>query len=475
MKKQVKSRKNRKDIFVIQISDDYLKIIKFHQYSLNKREAADFDYVKLDEGIKDKELTKKAKSIFEKLGYSNNPVILSLPRSQATCRYIKIPAKSSEEIEKIIPFQASKYLPYPAQDLVTGYQVISSDKQGYSYVNLNIAHKDIVSGYIAFLESLNIKNFSIILSSYGLRNLYNEIKTKTDETDMIVEIGENYTELVVIAGNEFIFSRSFKLARQPDLENVLLEEIGKTSTAYTKETGQPAPKRIIVLAPENISKEKLSANLSFSLEFPNYYEKFIAQPLTGKIFSAGNSISGIIGLGLKDLDSTLNILPQAIRQSHLRAFKKREFIKSLAIALVTIFILGSAVLKDLSNKKNYAIKLKGELNKISKDAKTLEELERRFSILESQAKYRLNVLEMFHELHKMVPSDIHFSSFVYEDNKQVSLRGQTSVLDNILKLVAGLENSDFFTDFACKLRYATKKKTQAGDVIDFEIVCLRKK
>jgi Tfp pilus assembly PilM family ATPase len=157
-----------------------------------------------------------------------------LPRQQATCRYIKIPARFPAEIDKIIPFQAAKYLPYQPQELISGYQIVLTDKEGYSYINLNIVHKDIISGYISFFDSLNIKNFSIILNSYGLNNLYSEIEPPKPEINMIIDIDYSYAELIVARQGKLFFSRSFKLPPQDNLENILSEEINKTNMYMRK-------------------------------------------------------------------------------------------------------------------------------------------------------------------------------------------------------------------------------------------------
>ncbi|MDD4955607.1 MAG: PilN domain-containing protein, partial [Candidatus Omnitrophica bacterium] len=89
--------------------------------------------------------------------------------------------------------------------------------------------------------------------------------------------------------------------------------------------------------------------------------------------------------------------------------------------------------------------------------------------------YRLQVLDALYELYRVAPKDIYLSSFVYENDKQIALRGQTPELNYVLELVSALEKSKVFGNFTSKLRYATKKKTQTGEIIDFEIVCLKKK
>jgi len=474
MKKQAKQKKNKNDIFIIQVVEDYLKIIKCRQ-ALNKREFIDFEFMQLVEGINDKELAQKTKPLLEKLNYNNNKVILSLPRHQATCRYIKVPAKFPAEIDKIIPFQASKYLPYPPQELVTGYQIISTDKEGYSHINLNIVHKDIISGYLSFVNSLDIKNFSIVLNSYGLCNLYSEIEPKTPGPKMIIDLDGNYVELIVASQKKLFFSRSFKAASLQSLESILPEEIKKTNSAYIKETGQAQVEGVVIFTNKNISAQSVSSNISLPVELFDYSSKVCPKELSEKIKTTGTSAAGLIGIGLKEINAELNILPQEVKMLRVQAFKKKEFIKSTVTILLAVLALTLAITKDLDNKKHYRDKLKIELDKISKEAKTLEELEKRFGILESQAKYRLQVLEVLYELHKMTPKDIYLSSFIYEDENQIALRGHTPELNYVLELVSTLEKSKAFGNFTSKLRYATKKKTQTGDIIDFEIICLKKK
>lgn len=476
MEKQAKQKKNKKDIFIIQIIENYLKIVKCRK-ALNKREFIDFEFMQLAEGINDKELAKKTKLLLEKLNYNNNQVILSLPSHQATCRYIKVPAKSSAEIEKIIPFQASKYLPYPAQELITGYQVISTDKEGYSCINLNIVHKDTISGYLSFFNSLGIKNFSIVLNSYGLCNLYSEIELQSG-VNMVVDIDDSYAELIVVSQKRLIFSRSFKIYSQQNLENILPEEIKKTNSAYIKETGGVPVVGVTIFSNKNISAQDLSASISLPVKISDYCNQACPQPAQAvceKIKASGVSAAGLIGLGLKEINDGLNILPPDVKQMRLRVLKEKEFIKTLVMILLTILMLTFATMKDLDNKKIYRDKLKIELGKISKEAKTLEELEKRFGILESQAKYRLQALEVLYELHKSIPGEVYLSNFIYEDNNQIALRGQAPELNYVLELVSRLEKSKAFGNFTCKLRYATKKKTQTRDIIDFEIICLKKK
>lgn len=117
-------QRDKKALFILQLTESSLKVIRCLVKNNFTREFQELRALALPANIDDKAVIVKVKQAFVELGYSNKNVILSLPRQQATCRYIKIPTQSSREIEKIISFQASKYLPYPVNELLTGYQII---------------------------------------------------------------------------------------------------------------------------------------------------------------------------------------------------------------------------------------------------------------------------------------------------------------------------------------------------------------
>ena len=54
------------------------------------------------------------------------------------------------------------------------------------------------------------------------------------------------------------------------------------------------------------------------------------------------------------------------------------------------------------------------------------------------------------------------------------MRGQAQELNSVLAFVAQLEGSAVFKKFNVKIRYATKKKIVSGEIVDFEIACLKR-
>jgi Tfp pilus assembly protein PilN len=180
-------------------------------------------------------------------------------------------------------------------------------------------------------------------------------------------------------------------------------------------------------------------------------------------------------LGLKETEESLNLLPPDIREKTKEIARHKEWLQVILFICGIILVLGLGVTKSLDNKALYLKQLKTELNKISKDARPLEEIEKRIKFVEGSLQKKPSSLEVLYELHRSIPSQISLTDFSYEEAGQIVLRGQTLELNSVFAFVSQLENSPALKEFNIKVRYATKKKTRTGEIIDFEIACLLKK
>lgn len=478
IKRKSARHKNRKAVFVCQVTEGYIKVIKCFPHN-SKREFSGIEKEALPLETDDKKIAQKFKESFDKLEYSNNPLIVSLPRSSATIRRIRIPAQDSREIRKIVSLQASRYLPYPANELITGYQVISTDKEGYAEVNLVIVHKDVIERYLKILKELNIKEVSINLSSFGICNLYGHIKQGAASTAMVVDIDSESIELAVASQKKLLFSRYFRLDRRKDgWEDLFIEEIKKTGDVYAKEELQEPPRKIVILGrPESADEfaRLLNKEPGFSVEVVPYYEKInLKENLLNKLSDSDTSFASLFGLGIEKIEDSLNLLPQDTKDKLNTLSRRREHLRLglLVSGIILAFLLG--INKNLDNKAGYSREIKRELNKISAEASLLEQKEKRLKALSSRSQKNVTVLDALYELYQIIPGEIQLVNFTYEQDSQLILHGEAPELNSVFEFVSGLEGSSTFNKFNIKVRYASKKKRQKGEIVDFEIICLRK-
>jgi len=470
----------KKDIFICQITEGALKLIRCLYNQKSKKTA--FNALSLEPlalNADNKRIAEKLSAALKKLGYNNQPVILSLPRQYAALRYLKIPSQQPQEIERIVNLQAPHYLPYQLSELITGYQVISTDKQGYSGINMVVVHTDVVKRHLDIFREAKIREFKIVLSSYGLCNLYHYLYPEEDLPVMAVDIDSSQIELAIVSRGKLLFSRSFKLSNTHfEQDKIFIEEIEKTRNAYSKDVPGGALKKITIFG-GRVSLEEFAQALKKRIDLPveisNYNEKIgLEEALISRISHSEGSFAGLFGLGLENIPEALNLIPQNIKELSRKNSRRREYVRSALFIIGAILILMLAISKSLDNKAKYLSGLKLELNKIVKEAKPLEDIDRRLKLLENRLQKKPSGLDALFEAQGVAPANISLLSLAYEEDGEVILRGQAPELNFVLTYLAELEKSPVFKDFNIKIRYATKKNTQRGEMVEFEINCLRK-
>lgn len=413
----------------------------------------------------------------------NEHVIVSLPRRYVTLRTIKIPAALPAEIEKIVSLQASKYLPYPPQELISGYQILSSDKEGYSTVSLVIVHRDSVARYVCLFERCSVSSLKIAVSSYGLCFLHDAVFPAQEDPVMIVDIDAAEAEIVVACGASLLASRSFKINRaDPSWQDMIFEQVRKTRDVYREETGGKEPVRLLItgiLSSAQSCAQAMRGRITIPVEVLDYRQKpVIASPGVRNNLSPEVSLASLAGVSLRPLPQSLDLVPPAMRE------KSRSFALMKDQAVTTGIFLGSLIIacggsiRHSDNKARYLDKLMSELRVVESDARPLEDLRKKFSYLQGRMNSSASSLPALRELHRIMPADISLTSLNFEERRQIVMRGQSPALESIFVFVSALENSPVLGGYNIKMRNATKRSVpgaaEGAQAVEFEIVCAGK-
>ncbi|MCX5699844.1 MAG: PilN domain-containing protein [Candidatus Omnitrophica bacterium] len=474
-----KTYKKADVFFICQFSEARLRVIRCARTVAGKVEfleskAREFPV------LTDKEtLSLNLGQILKELDFRDNPLIVSLPRAQATCRYLKIPSKIPSEVEQIASLQAPRYLPYQANELITAYQPILVDQDGYTHINLFIAHRDVIEDYTKIFKKLNVKNYSVFLSSVGLLNLYYTLNPQIKSSAILIDIDADQAQIAIVNKDNFFFSRSFKVPRNlPEWENVITQEINKTRNACLKETSYQDPEKIVIFgSPDNFQSltEIVNKQTAIPVEIFPYWQKLsFPQVLLNQVSGSGVSYAHLVGLGLKSIPESASLLPPEIRSQARNNLKAREKLRVVYFLLCVVIIFALGVLKNIDNKVRFLGYVKAELNKIEKDARSIEGLQERVEFVEKSHQKKPSALDILYELHQIIPEEVVLTNFSYDQSGQIVLRGQTPQMNNIFEFVTRLEQSAVFRSFETKVRYASNKKSSVGDLIDFEIGGVKK-
>ena len=470
---------HKKAVFVLQAAEDSLKAIKFTLASGEKKAIADLFAEVISPDADAKKIAERLTPAFKKFGYRRDPLWVSLPRNQGICRYLKIPAQAQDEIEKIISLQAPRYLPYPPNLLITAYQVISLDREGNSYLNLVIVHKNVIERYLNIAKAMEAKEISVVLSSWGVCNFYDYFRPQEQAAAMVVDIDLSQAELAIISKGKVLFSRYFKISTTAaGWEERFGDEIKKTHEAYLKEGPGEIPVKIGVSGASGIMEkfaDILRKNSTLPVEVLSFADQVQLAAGTDPLAIGRYSFTDLLGLGMKQAQETVVLVPAGIKEQGKKISFRQEQVKLAFFVLGIVCIFGTGLLKNLYNKAVYLKQLKTELNKVAAQAGPLEKMERKVNLLENRMGKGPSALEVVYELHKIMPENVYLVSLGLEEGRQVVIRGQAPELNAVVFLNAALQKSAVFKDFSAAIRFTTNRKTQAGEIVDFEIACVKEK
>lgn len=413
-------------------------------------------------GLTDEQIGEKIGILFKKNSSSDTSIIISLPRILATCRYIKIPSLENSEIEKMVRFQASRFLPYPANEIISAFSVIEKDSLGFSHINIALVHKDAIERLLKILKISGKKPSAILLSSYSI--IYwcrkNNINLG-DKPCAIINIDSFYIEIVIICKEKLLFSRAIKIgggalenitSQQSDDESLALfaSEMEKTFKSYHKETERASPEKIIITG---TNKNLIAKIKDISLNLPCEY--IIGNP--------------ILTLADNDVEDSLNLLPVALREQNQRVFLQAGYKKIAYLTCGAVFFISAGLGINYWIKKTYLDSIKQKLEKINPQIKFIEKVEKQVKLINGQMLNAVPTIDKFYEIYQLLPNDIYLTAMVYEENGPLTIRGIAQKLSSVFNAVDGLNKSNIFSDV--KVRYATRKQLANGESVDFEIVC----
>ncbi len=472
--------KNRNAVFILQITDSAVKLMRCFFPDIRKKRHIEFDVESFSENAPDEMIPAAVNRLFKKTGYPAGRLVISLPRNKAAVRYLKVPAQSADEIEKIIALQASRLVPYPQEELITAYQIIGTDRSGFTELNLGIVHKDVFERYFALCKGIARVSLNLVLSSYGLSGLYAYLKPADTGTVMLMDFDGSQIELVIVSNRIMLFSRSIKIERDGagEWEKALLEEVKRTLDAYTDETNGERPGRIVVAGTgvkQTEAVRLLREKSGFQAEALSFEKELNFSADAAKILSAAPvSAASLAGLALHGVPVSLNLLPRRIKENAARGSRLKRFLR-LGLFVCAAFVLaGAGLFKSLDNKERYLRLIEQELKKNEKEASYLADLEYRIGAFGKRLQARPSVLEMLHQLFQAVPAAISITQFAYEEDKGVVLRGQCVEFNSVLELVSALQKAPAYSKSRVKVRFASRKKTAQGEIVDFEIGCMNR-
>lgn len=421
-------------------------------------------------------LTEAVQRLSNEYKAAGSRVIVNLPRYKATVKHIKLPSANQAEIESMVRLQAAKQLPIAQDKIISGYKIISTDKNGYSDVMMILVQRDIVDTMLNIFASAGVDIERLALSSEALSLLYLKSAKKNEGAAYIsiVDIGDTVSEILIKRDGQILFTRSIQFKSHSEMEKMLADEIAKSLFTCKKTMPDLAISRMILTGRRSIV-EKEALLIKKALDVPMAYidtlKPYPAKRLLvpSKELLANESFTAVLSLGYNYNRLETNLIPQEIKSSRMSRIIKESLIMSAVLFLSVTLGISGIFAKDFFDRKRFLTSIDRRLAETKPKVERLSRLKEITYVIKKQLSLDGSCVDIIRELYMKIPPEITLTIFDYEDARSCILRGTSQKLSDVFKFISTLEKSKFFENV--KVRYATKRVVRKRELTDFEIVC----
>jgi hypothetical protein len=355
-------------------------------------------------------------------GLSGARAVLVVPRRHAIFREFELPEGTPEELAAMARFQAERRLPLPPDRV--RYTFLEAGRAGGKVrIQLVAVPREVLDPAVAGLEGAGVKVVGATVSTFALAG-----RVPADEVGMVVALGDEEVEILVVEGGRVELSRSVPGADRARV----LGEVERTRAAYAARSGGREPARVVVAGEDEAARE-LARALGEALG----REVVAVGPGTLETAPAAGACAGWARPGgLPDLLRP----PEAPRRFRWTRLRRAGALG--AAALVLLIVWSQVALAD----RRRALEVKRRaLAKLQPQVAEVTRLNRQTALAHQWYRDRNTWLPVLEVLRRNVDtSRLWIVTAAFEDPGTVRLQGKARDDKPVYELVSALEKTGLF-------------------------------
>lgn len=437
-------------------------------------------------GLSDEEIAKLLNDTLNSNGIKLDSVTAIISRERAMIRYMRLPALDRSEIEKMVSFEIAKQTPYSQDEIISDYEVLSRDAEGYSKVMLAVSPKNEIARINHILGISGNRLKQIRLSSEVMIGWLDIAGvTLTEEKSIcLIDIDSDNTEIIIVSNRKLSFSRSISIGALNILEKDeqddssrtrLIDEIKRSIAAYLKEkTAEAGDISEFIITGANSVIESFTKFFAVTIKTPCRAVNTLqgVSLADGALAEAGipqeASICTVCGGPFTTGGINLISQDEKRKQSQNTAIRK-----IIGISIVSFFILSALfalIGLKIYQKEKLLNKLESMYGQVGSTASQIEIKFKKLRSIKAQLSGEASSLHVIYNLYSIIPENISLIDFNYDDTSRVvRFRGRAHKISDVFKLVTMLESSASFSNV--QTRSVAEKRTRGSAGVDFQIRC----
>jgi hypothetical protein len=403
----------------------------------------------------------------------NFDVFVVIGRNKITVRRVELPSQDLKEIEQMLGLYLIRQIPYRKEEVCWAYQNLGFDGINNSCLILAVVLKNVFNGIVNSFIPMNILPEAVLMSTQGLLHYVNEsIKDKalTDSSYFILDIDENYSDLVLVHRHKL--GSSVVIPMGTDNLNSLTDrerfsaELAQSLLVLSNEVLEAKCERIFLTGAslayiDTVEKAAIDLRLKAQYLSTKEYDVFAATEYKGI------SLSSVLGFSYQVAKDDIRfIIPELQVKKDMKAKTQQLIILGAALVFILVMLCGIGLVR-LIQKHSYSASLRVRAGDLEKNAKELDFIIDSLKVVKQYVDFKSSALFFIAELSRLCPDNITITNYSWEWKKGLSFRGYAKQIPDILSFVSTLNGSEAFK--GAQNRYTRRRKAKDKEVVDFEI------
>jgi general secretion pathway protein L len=366
------------------------------------------------------DLRQEVNQFFRAAGLSKDNVILGIPRRDIVLRSLDLPPELADNLRQVVHYQVQSFEPTEEDKFYFDYSLLNSSASAKRLsIQLVMARKSLLDGYLELLRGMGIRPVAALGSSMGLANIFlQNRKEEQDKTYILADLNSSGLELVALRHGTIVYSREVAKESDQSWKDLILHEVEE---AVSKMRLDPeGALEQIVLAGE--ASESAHPEIKAVIQDCELLKDLLPDRTLHENRSCFQEAASTLGLAYTGMvrrpSIRVNLLPANLRIRQTRWAYVPAAILSLAI-LALLIALG--VHKMIQNRwlirelDRQILSLKVPIERVQALRSQSETLEKRSQAVESLLRGRDMNLEILRELTTILPSDTYLNSYSNRD------------------------------------------------------------
>lgn len=458
-------------ILAVDIGADSLKMAEFSYPADGGVVLENFAFAEYGGDLKEEDLVSSLETAFQAALTENNfksrKIHLSISGQSAFVRFVKLPPVGDDQnrIRQLVDYEARQNIPFPMDEVVWDFQLISGEEDGENEVMFVVVKSDIVENITRIAEGLGKEVGLVEVAPCSCYNAARANSIGEDECVMILNIGGKCSSLVFIDSGRF-FVRPIPIAghsitqqvskefgipyndaeemkrrhgfvalggayEEPDSEvsatvskivrNVMTRlhgEINRSINVYRSQQKGKKPLKLYLAGGSSVmafTPRFFSEKLRIPVEYFNPFQVVSLSSAIDRenLAEVAHMFSEVIGLGLRHATVCpieISLIPESVKkQQELRS--KIPYFYGSAVALVLCMVatfLGisqqaATLSKQINDAEGKVTETLHMQQNVKSAQKELEGIRNRYDIAKKVLDKRDRWIELFNEVQQLLP------------------------------------------------------------------------